>query len=725
MTMMKAPRERGSFAVLALAFSIGLPPLLTAQDLSKPIVYSVPGMNAVDARLDIVYKTDGEDRLRMDIYIPPGLAPHSRRPAVLFIHGGPLGKDPSPRAKDWGVYRSYGRLMAASGLVGVTFDHRYASLKASDLKTSFADVEEALRFIRANAATYRIDAERIALWGFSGGGPHLSLGLRGNRTYIRCLVSYYAMLDFGGLPERIGETPETLRDYTPLACLDGRYDYLPPVLIARAGLDSPDINRSVERFVARMFALNGDIHVLSHPLGRHGFDAYDDDDQTRDVIAATIAFLKSRLNRATAFEAKRARAAAELQTLLAEGKIGVAREFVRASLRAPGDKAVADVLVSESRLTGAGQALLGSDPGAALEAFRWAVELEPRSANAHLGLAMGLAAADRTEEAVAEVKAALDLLEKDMVTSEMWKRPLRERATALLESLKGRTRSQAPPSPPLPPPPQAVNIPPLAIKGTEHMIDVGGRRLHCFVYGSGGPTVVLVSGFQAPQAYWNPVVPGIAEIATVVTYDRAGYGRSERGDLPVHGRQTADDLHVLLGKLGVPKPYLLVGHSYGGRIVRLFAAAYPAETAGLVLEEAGHEDLPDAQLEALTGKDRETLAAMIAPYRATVPNPRTETDYMAETVEQLRRSGALPHVPLTVITAASRGSGLPTVFSPENQARLTEVAMAMQKKLTELVPGGEQVLVEGAGHNVHLDKPEAVLAPIRAMIARLRAKPAK
>jgi pimeloyl-ACP methyl ester carboxylesterase len=280
-------------------------------------------------------------------------------------------------------------------------------------------------------------------------------------------------------------------------------------------------------------------------------------------------------------------------------------------------------------------------------------------------------------------------------------------------------------SPPPPPSPQAVNIPPLAIKGTEHMIDVGGRRLHCFVYGSGGPTVVLVSGFQAPQAYWNPVVPGIAEIATVVTYDRAGYGQSERGDRPVHGRQTADDLHVLLGKLGVPRPYLLVGHSYGGRIVRLFAAAYPAETAGLVLEEAGHEDLPDAQLEALTGKDRDTLAAMIAPYRATVPNPRTETDYMAETVEQLRRSGALPQVPLTVITAASRGSGLPAVFSPENQAKLTEVAMAMQKKLAELIPGGEQVLVEGAGHNVHLDKPEAVLAPIRAMIARLRAQPAK
>jgi len=256
------------------------------------------------------------------------------------------------------------------------------------------------------------------------------------------------------------------------------------------------------------------------------------------------------------------------------------------------------------------------------------------------------------------------------------------------------------------------------------MIDVGGRRLHCAVYGSGGPTVVLVSGFQAPQAYWNPLVPGIAEVATVVTYDRPGYGKSERGDLPVHGRQTADDLHVLLGTLGVPKPYLLVGHSYGGRIVRLFAAAYPDDTASLVLEEAGHEDLPDAQLAALTGQDRETLAAMIAPYRTKVPDPRTETDYMLETVEQLRQSGPLPRVPLVVITAASRGSGLPPVFSPESQSKLDAVAMAMQKKLADLVPGAEQILVEGAGHNVHLDKPEAVLGPILAMIARIRTRSA-
>ena len=203
----------------------------------------------------------------------------------------------------------------------------------------------------------------------------------------------------------------------------------------------------------------------------------------------------------------------------------------------------------------------------------------------------------------------------------------------------GASRVSAPANPAGPssqsrtPSPPAVKIPPLTIKGVERMVDVGGRRLHCFIYGSGGPTVVLVSGFQAPQEYWNPVVPGIAEITTVVTYDRAGYGQSETGDLPVHGRRSADDLHVLLDKLGVPKPYLLVGHSYGGRIVRLFASGYPADTAGLILEEAGHEDLPDAQLAALTGQDRETLAAMIARLRAPAAK-----SVGPETVSRSRRS---------------------------------------------------------------------------------------
>lgn len=73
--------------------------------------------------------------------------------------------------------------------------------------------------------------------------------------------------------------------------------------------------------------------------------------------------------------------------------------------------------------------------------------------------------------------------------------------------------------------------------------------------------MVLVSGFGAPQDYWNPVVPDLAAQTTVLTYDRAGIGKSEMGDLPTHGTQAAIDLHRLLDKPNLPKPYIVIGHS--------------------------------------------------------------------------------------------------------------------------------------------------------------------
>jgi pimeloyl-ACP methyl ester carboxylesterase len=292
----------------------------------------------------------------------------------------------------------------------------------------------------------------------------------------------------------------------------------------------------------------------------------------------------------------------------------------------------------------------------------------------------------------------------------------------LLTTLPVLAHAQAPPPPP--PPPRAA-VPPLEVPGNAHVVDVGGRRLHVVVHGAGAPTVVLVSGFGAPQATWNAVVPALAAVTTVVTYDRAGVGDSELGSRPADGRQSAVDLKALLTALGVPRPCVLVGHSYGGRVVRLFAAAYPEDTAGIVLAETGHEDTPDAQRAVLEGADRETFDRMIAPFLTPPADPRTEQDFMAVTQEQLRASGPLPHVPLVVVTAGSRGLGLPPAFSAEGQRRLEEVAMRMQDRLVALVPGAEHIVVEGAGHNVHLDRPEAVIAPIVAMVTRLRLAPVR
>jgi len=161
------------------------------------------------------------------------------------------------------------------------------------------------------------------------------------------------------------------------------------------------------------------------------------------------------------------------------------------------------------------------------------------------------------------------------------------------------------------PPRNHYVVPDVNTRGAERMVEVGGRKLHAIVYGQGAPTVVLVSGTAgASQASWNPVIDPLAAEATVVTYDRAGVGRSEIGSLPTDARQSALDLRRLLDELKVPRSILLVGHSYGVMIVKLFASLFPDGLDGLVLMDGVPATVVDAQRAILTGADLERLEKM-------------------------------------------------------------------------------------------------------------------
>src|SRR5260370_31441016 len=94
-----------------------------AELVNKPVVYTVPGMDRVKVRKDIVYKKTDDPNMKMDVYTPPGLGPGEQRPAVILLHGGaPTRFQP----KEWGFYQSWGRLVAASGMAAVTFTSRVA-----------------------------------------------------------------------------------------------------------------------------------------------------------------------------------------------------------------------------------------------------------------------------------------------------------------------------------------------------------------------------------------------------------------------------------------------------------------------------------------------------------------------------------------------------------------------------------------------------------------------
>ena len=122
------------------------------------------------------------------------------------------------------------------------------------------------------------------------------------------------------------------------------------------------------------------------------------------------------------------------------------------------------------------------------------------------------------------------------------------------------------------------------------MVRVGDHRLHLYCSGRGEPTVILDSGLGGNSLDWVSVQPGVAEYTRVCTYDRAGYGWSELGPLPRTSKRIAEELHTLLERAGVAGPYVLVGHSFGGYNVRLFASHYPEKTAGVILLDSAHED---------------------------------------------------------------------------------------------------------------------------------------
>ena len=135
------------------------------------------------------------------------------------------------------------------------------------------------------------------------------------------------------------------------------------------------------------------------------------------------------------------------------------------------------------------------------------------------------------------------------------------------------------------------------------MLDVGGRRLHVYETGQGSPTVLLEAGIAATSLSWRPVQEAIARFARVASYDRAGLGWSDAA-ATLSLSQQVEDLHALLHIAELPPPYILVGHSFGGLIIRACAGRYPDETAGLVLVDA----LRPEEWHPLSSEQRRTLA---------------------------------------------------------------------------------------------------------------------
>jgi pimeloyl-ACP methyl ester carboxylesterase len=123
-----------------------------------------------------------------------------------------------------------------------------------------------------------------------------------------------------------------------------------------------------------------------------------------------------------------------------------------------------------------------------------------------------------------------------------------------------------------------------------HLIDVGGHRLHLLCSGTGSPVVVLDAALGGSSISWSLVQPALARLTRVCSYDRAGFGWSDAGPMPRTAGRIADELRRLLERARIEPPFLLVGHSFGGLVMRIFARRYRDATAALVLVDPAHPE---------------------------------------------------------------------------------------------------------------------------------------
>jgi pimeloyl-ACP methyl ester carboxylesterase len=162
---------------------------------------------------------------------------------------------------------------------------------------------------------------------------------------------------------------------------------------------------------------------------------------------------------------------------------------------------------------------------------------------------------------------------------------------------------------------------------TGRLVDIGGRRLHVDCKGSGSPEVIVENGGAAFSFDWALVQPQIARFTRICTYDRAGYAWSDVGPEFDTFDQAAHDLHLLLAKAGVPGPYVLVGHSLGGMLVRFYQTKYPTDIVGMVLVDSSHEEslqhvgLKVVRVPELTAKQFQTLIDEGKANRPKNPEP--------------------------------------------------------------------------------------------------------
>jgi len=296
----------------------------------------------------------------------------------------------------------------------------------------------------------------------------------------------------------------------------------------------------------------------------------------------------------------------------------------------------------------------------------------------------------------------------------------------------------------------AASSPTAASGDFTGLVDIGGgRQLWLECAGQGSPTILLEAGFRTRADLWSDdliqpeaprtmVLPGVAAFTRVCAYDRPGTTTVTEGTLlpsrsdPVAMPRTADesvhDLHALLAAAAVPGPYVLVGHSYGGMLMRLYASTYPDEVVGMVLVDAFSEGLE----EQMTPEQWSAYTEIFQPVPEVLAGYAdlefTDLDLSVAQVREATAAVPLPPRPQSPgvpfpLVVLSRGQ--PMAMPADLPGGLTGEGLerawtAEQDRLAALLPDARHVIASESEHYIQLQQPELVVAAVQQVVAAVR-----
>lgn len=256
----------------------------------KRVVYTLPGLEAVTVRQDVEYRMTDAGALTMDLYYPPDAKPGAALPAVIVVAGYSDARVPPvpgfPRFKNMGWVVSWAQLMAATGMVAITYTNREPT----------ADLDALIQHVQKNAAALSVNEQKIGLFAGSGNVPlALSVLMQEPARGLTCAGLCYAfMLDLEG-STTVSEAAATYGFVNPSAGKSVDDLSATPLFIVRASQDHfPHLNDMIDAFLLKALARNLPLTFVNH-LGPHGFDLLQDSDASRETIRQVLAFLRFHL----------------------------------------------------------------------------------------------------------------------------------------------------------------------------------------------------------------------------------------------------------------------------------------------------------------------------------------------------------------------------------------------------------------------------------------------